>query len=267
MPAAVPLVSVVIPTYNRERLVVQAVRTVLAQDHPALEVLVVDDGSADGTLPRLAAFGPPVRRLARPHSGIAARVRNAGIREARGELLAFLDADDLWLPGKLARQLDHLARHPDLAVVYTDSFVEDGGRRRARTRFADCPPRARLYVRERLSGMCVQASTLLLRREVLDAVGLFDEALVMYEVSDLVSRISEVYPMGVVEEPLAVRRLGVDRLHVTLDDALRAREARKYLARYHARRDGATRDDEERDAARRFEAELAALEARLGTAP
>src|SRR5262249_4621066 len=107
-------VSVVIPTYERRRWVCRAVESVLAQTRPADEILVVDDGSSDGTADELARrFGARVRVLVQPNGGVAA-ARNAGVRAARHPLVAFLDSDDCWLPSKLERQLP---LHDDPSVV------------------------------------------------------------------------------------------------------------------------------------------------------
>ena len=103
---ATPTVTVVIPTYNRLPLLRAAVSSVLAQSFTDLELLVVDDGSSDGTAEYLAGIDDSrVRRIALPHTGNVARVRNAGAAQAAGSVLAFLDSDDLWLPRKLEVQL------------------------------------------------------------------------------------------------------------------------------------------------------------------
>ena len=114
-----PLVSVIIPTYNRATLVVEAVASALAQTYRDFEVLVVDDGSTDGTLKALAPFLGEVKllRLSR-RRGVSA-ARNLGIRAARSRWLAFLDSDDLWLPEKLARQMAFLAQRPGFLLCQT----------------------------------------------------------------------------------------------------------------------------------------------------
>src|SRR5690606_11817597 len=109
-----PLVSVVIPAYDAQPFIAAAVASACAQTHRALEVLVVDDGSRDRTaaiVEALAARDPRVRLLRRPHRGVAA-ARNRAIEEARGEYIAPLDADDIWLPAKIERQLRALERAP-----------------------------------------------------------------------------------------------------------------------------------------------------------
>lgn len=111
------LVSVVIPVYNGAAFVGEAIQSVLAQEGVRLEVIVVDDGSEDGSAEVAEGFGPPVRCLCQANAGIAG-ARNTGVRAARGDLLAFLDADDLWTPGRLRQQVDRLAAEPDLDCVF-----------------------------------------------------------------------------------------------------------------------------------------------------
>jgi glycosyltransferase involved in cell wall biosynthesis len=207
------LVSVVIPTYNRAYCIAATVDSVLAQTHRNVEVLVVDDGSTDGTLELLArtyAAEPRVRALSQPNGGVCA-ARNHGLREARGEFVALLDSDDLWLPWKLEAQLACLRAAPDAGMIWTDmDAITPGGdvfaRRYLTTMysaygwfsrdelFARSTPLAtidpelasrlgdpRLYVgdifSEMVLGNLVHTSTVLLRRERLERVGGFDERL------------------------------------------------------------------------------------------
>ncbi len=109
-------VSVIVPVYNGERFLAEALQSICAQDYQPLELLVVDDGSTD-TSAAIAAGFPGVRVLRKAHSGLAATL-NHGLRQAGGEMLAFLDADDRWLPGKLALQVAALHRQPDLDMVF-----------------------------------------------------------------------------------------------------------------------------------------------------
>jgi glycosyltransferase involved in cell wall biosynthesis len=112
-----PAVSVVIPAYNAERYLPAALDSVLAQTYPAQEIIVVDDGSADATLQAARRYGPPVQAHAQAHSGPAV-ARNLGVSLARGDFLAFLDADDLWAADKLECQLAALAADPALDMVF-----------------------------------------------------------------------------------------------------------------------------------------------------
>jgi glycosyltransferase involved in cell wall biosynthesis len=120
-------VSAVIPTYNRERLIPRAIRSALGALSPGDEVVVVDDGSTDGTAAVVEAFGPPVHLLRLPHGGAGA-ARNAGFALARGPLVAFLDSDDEWFPDKVALQRSFLERRPDVLFACSDFGVrlEDG---------------------------------------------------------------------------------------------------------------------------------------------
>ena len=131
-----PLLSVVIPTWNRARLVGEAIESALAQRQGAVEVIVVDDGSTDDTPDALAGrFGSRIRLLRMPERRGPGAARNAGVRAATGELLAFLDSDDLWLPGKLDAELRMFERFPDADAVITDSLGVIETVPEARTRF------------------------------------------------------------------------------------------------------------------------------------
>ena len=116
-------VSCIIPAFNAAAYLGDAVESALRQTHPPSEVLVVDDGSADNTASILEAFGQRVTLLSRPHGG-AAGAKNAALEVARGPYVAFLDADDVWVRDKLARQLAHCATRPDVDLCYTayDNF-------------------------------------------------------------------------------------------------------------------------------------------------
>lgn len=113
---AAPAVSAVITSHNEERYLGAAIESVLAQTHPPSEVIVVDNGSEDASVAIASGFGPPVRVVAEPERGICP-VRNTGLREAAGELIGFLDGDDLWEPRKTEAQLAALAADPGLDYV------------------------------------------------------------------------------------------------------------------------------------------------------
>lgn len=125
IPLTMPdLVSVIIPTYNRARLVCRAIDSALCQTHPAVEVIVIDDGSTDDTPDRLAAYGGRIRLLRQANAGVCA-ARNAGLAAARGAFIGFLDSDDEWLAWKLSAQLAAFRAHPDLQLAATDAMVVD----------------------------------------------------------------------------------------------------------------------------------------------
>ena len=161
---AEPVVSVVIPAYDRERLVGEAIDSVLAQDVP-LELIVVDDGSTDGTAAAVQAYGDRVRYHYQENRGIAG-ARNAGIALAHCSLLAFLDSDDVWMPNKLSRQLAALEADPQLEAVFGhaeqfyDPAVDDEFRRRHPIKVQNSP--------------ATLSAAMLIRREAFERVGPFD---------------------------------------------------------------------------------------------
>lgn len=125
-----PLVSVIIPTYNRAGTIGKAVSSALEQSYPATEVIIVDDGSTDDTAAALAAFGDRIRVIRQANAGPSA-ARNRGAAGAHGEYIAFLDSDDVWLPGKLERQVLLLeARGPEVCCCVTNCELEDSSGRR-----------------------------------------------------------------------------------------------------------------------------------------
>jgi glycosyltransferase involved in cell wall biosynthesis len=161
------LISVIIPTYDREeRMVGAAVESVLAQAVGPLEVIVVDDGSAVSVAPFVASYGDPVRFHYKPNGGIAS-ARNAGVGLSRGSILAFLDSDDLWRPDKLTRQLAALEHDPALEAVY--------GRAE---QFYDAEVDEAFKLRHPIKDRVIDAwlsSAMLIRRESFDRIGAFDE--------------------------------------------------------------------------------------------
>lgn len=193
-------ISVIIPAWNAERYLDEALDSALAQTPRPTEILVIDDGSTDGTAEVAGRRGPPIRCVRQEHRGPAA-ARNAGIREARGELIAFLDADDVWLPAKLGRQLEVLSRRPALGVVT------------ARVRDFWIPELAHLGSAGDRPRDGLVTQTGLARRLVFDRVGLLETDLTHYDGQawELQAR-----RMGVEIERLAdvlvLRRLHFDNL-------------------------------------------------------
>ncbi len=167
-----PSISVVIPAYNSEGFVLNAVRSALAQTLPPIEILVVDDGSKDNTAGILASLPPPVCLLRQPNGGPAA-ARNHGIREAKGEWIALLDADDTWLPRKLELQLP-FCNDPKAGVVH--AFGENGkrtGRKEPSIDFASLWKKNGIIT-----------SSVLLRKSAWEEVGGFDENRALISVED-----------------------------------------------------------------------------------
>src|SRR5262245_42249310 len=125
MSRSASLVSVVMPVYNGERHLREAIDSVLRQTHRNLELIVVDDGSTDGSAEIARAFGDQVRLIRQANVGSAV-ARNVGIASARGEFVAFIDADDGWVSNKLELQVRYLVEHPDVGMVYHGWIVWEG---------------------------------------------------------------------------------------------------------------------------------------------
>jgi hypothetical protein len=204
-----PQVSVVVPLYNKAPYVEATLRSVQAQSLADLEIVVVDDGSTDGGATLVEKLDEPRIRLIRQANAGAAAARNAGIAAARGRWIAFLDADDLWLPDKLAQQLHLLEAHPDVAWASGAHIRVIAGRHAKssqgipRTHFA-----AEGVIEDALAsvGGAIWTSTVMVRRDVLHDMGGFDPALRLGEDTDLWVRLAVGSPrLAYVERPIAVR--------------------------------------------------------------
>lgn len=173
-----PEVSVVLPTWNRLPLLRKAVDSVLAQTHRDFELVIVDDGSTDGTRDYLAAVGDSrVRPIWLEHRGDLTSARSAGLRHVHGEWVAFLDSDDLWLPEKLALQLQRLAAHPTCRWSYTGYLLVDADERPLSERSALLGPPLSGYILEPLLRfeVAVAVQAMLVQRSLIDEIGGFDE--------------------------------------------------------------------------------------------
>jgi glycosyltransferase involved in cell wall biosynthesis len=200
------LTSVIIPTFDRRELVREAVASVLAQQGAAFELIVVDDGSTDGSAAALEAeFGSALTVLRTANRGVAA-ARNAGVAVSRGELLAFLDSDDTWLPGKLAAQVAVFTADPQVAFCHTQEvWVRNGRRMRPHPKHRKP---AGIAFAPSLRLCLVGASTVILRRTLFDRVGGFAEDLPACEDYDLWLRIARDTPFHLIDEPFVVKRDG-----------------------------------------------------------
>lgn len=206
-------VSVVVPCFNAERYIGATLRSILAQDGAELEVIVVDDGSRDGSAALIARDFPAVRLIRQSNAGVAA-ARNTGIQAAKGEWIAFCDADDLWLPGKLAAQLQAVQAAADCRMsytawaVWTSSEAEPQPAELANlTSLAhDWQGASGWIYPELLLDCVVWTSTVLAHRSLFDEMGLFDAAWRIGEDYDLWLRLSRVTRIERVARPLALYR-------------------------------------------------------------
>ena len=199
MDAEVGLVSVIVPAYNRAKTIGSAIESVFAQGYAPIEIIVVDDGSTDATSEVVAGYGERVGYLALEHSGSPAFVRNAGIRASRGEFVAFLDSDDLWLPGKLEQQMRFFEQEPEVGMVCGKyvQFEEESGPD-SEVQFPEAGGFAELF-----SANFVGTLTVVIRRSCLDAVGVFDERLLIAEDYELWLRVASQYEIRMLGEVVA----------------------------------------------------------------
>jgi glycosyltransferase involved in cell wall biosynthesis len=172
-------VSVIIPVYNGEQFLAEAIESIFRQKYEAVEIIAVDDGSTDETSKLLARLGRKVRTIRQPNSGPAA-ARNRGLKTAKSELIAFLDADDLWPDGRLASQVHYLTAKPSVQIVQ-GSIKEINLQNGCGATRVPNAEMSKYYFN-------VNLGALLCRRSVFEAVGLFDETLHFGEDMDFMIR-------------------------------------------------------------------------------
>ena len=201
------LVSVIIPTFNRCHWVRDAVASVCAQRAASYEILVVDDGSVDGTAATLEAeFGDRIRVLRRADNHGVAAARNLGVTKSRGTCIAFLDSDDLWLPGKLAAQTRFFADHAHADICQTEEIWLRNGVR-VNPRAYHRKPNGDIFEAS-LHRCLVSPSAVMLRRSLFERSGGFDETLPACEDYDLWLRIARHTPVWRIDRPLVIKRGG-----------------------------------------------------------
>lgn len=204
---SLPLVSVVIPTYNRGPMVTDAVASVLAQDYPAIETIVVNDGSSDDTPDRLSLLKDRVTVMTQENRGVSA-ARNAGVAHARGEYVAFLDSDDRWLPEKISTQVAFFVSRPDALICQTEeTWIKNGKPLLPRARHKK---RSGMIFEPSLELCLVSPSAVMMRKDFFLDVGGFDESLPACEDYDLWLRISMTHPVYLIETPLVIKQGGHD---------------------------------------------------------
>jgi len=181
-----PLVSVIVPAFNCADYIADSVTSALDQDYPNKEIIVVDDGSTDGTLDALSAFEGRITVIQQQNSGSAV-ARNTGIKAAKGEFIAFLDSDDIWFPGKLAIQTEYMASHPEIGLVYHRWLVWELDHAGVFPPLSIPEiPADRLAVDSDYSGWIyrqlfnesiIHTTSAMLRRELIERAGMFDTEL------------------------------------------------------------------------------------------
>jgi glycosyltransferase involved in cell wall biosynthesis len=206
-----------------------AVESVLAQSFPDFELIVVDDGSTDGTAGRLARLRSRLRILSTPRKGVSA-ARNTGVSQSLGHYLAFLDSDDLWRPGKLARQTAFMVEHPEVRICQTEEIWIRNGIR-VNPKAVHRKPSGDIFARS-LDLCLVSPSAVMMTRELFQRLGGFDETLPVCEDYDLWLRVAAKEPVPLIAEALVIKRGGhADQLSRSMwgMDRYRVRALQKIL--------------------------------------
>jgi|CXWL01.1.fsa_nt_gi glycosyltransferase involved in cell wall biosynthesis len=265
---ATPLVSVVIPTYNGERFLAQTLQCVLAQTHPAVEIIVVDDGSTDGSLDLARQVAPQAVQIVQANAGVST-ARNRGLAAAHGRYVIFLDQDDIWHPLQLERQVAWLKLHPECGAVvcpYHHWYADDGGYPEPQGVWPADPG---LLVDPEFSGWVYHqflfdcwalTSGTLMRREAVEVCGGFDTSLPFSEDWDLWLRLSLRAPFALLRWPPVLYR----QHPVQGSRTVRPKDFRtELLLRYGARHGLASADGRAMDPVR-FDGLLARYQSSFG---
>jgi GT2 family glycosyltransferase len=201
-------VAAIIITYNYGRFVGQAIESVLGQTLRPDEIIVVDDGSTDDTAEVVARYAHEGVRYIYKENGGQSSACNVGIKESTSELIAFLDADDMWLPDKIERQVEHMRSHPQVSLITGSEWETDETGRKVWLMERKPLDSASIYPRILVENYIGTPSLVMVRRECFDndKVGIFDEKIRLAQDWDLWIRVAREYPIAVLGEPLILYR-------------------------------------------------------------
>ncbi len=233
-------ISVIIPAYNAEEYVGRAIDSVLAQTRQPDEIIVVDDGSTDNTAEVIKSYGSKVCFIHQENGG-ASVARNTGIEAARSKWIAFLDADDEWLPEKLQLQIEHLRCNSDLVWTYSNYFVRSAVDNKQTVAFVGARYESLLrggnYFEDYLNvhvGLWIRTSTVVIKREILLDTGLFRVGQMWGQDTDMFLRIAYRQPkIGFIPEPLAVYHADIPGC-ITLRNSGRIKQRCDFIQRHLA---------------------------------
>ena len=201
------LVSTIIPTYNSAQYITIAIESVLKQTYPNYEIIVIDDGSTDNTFDIIKKFSDQIVYIYKPNGGPAS-ARNLGIKKSSGEYIAFLDADDYWLPDRLAIQINYLKEKPHVALVHSNTWILENGIE-PYLAFTNYKPSSGLIFKELFLNNHINLLTVMLKRKYFDAANGFDEnkELIGFEDYDLWLRIALECSIAYIDKVVSVYRV------------------------------------------------------------
>ncbi len=200
-----PEISVIIPVFNREDFIIECLDSVFASSFKDFECIVVNDGSSDNTLNILQSYSQKIKIINQDNQGPSS-ARNQGIRESKGEMLTFLDSDDLWLPEKLATQAKYMADNPECRICYTEEIWYRYG---VRVNPHKKHGKHSGHIYDKCLPLCIiSPSSVMIHKDVFAHTGLFDESLPACEDYDLWLRIASLYPVSLINEALIIKRNG-----------------------------------------------------------
>jgi glycosyltransferase involved in cell wall biosynthesis len=215
------MVSIIIPTYNRVAFLIRALKSVFSQTFHSYELIIVDDGSTDGTEQYICNLDREIRYIKIAHSGVS-RARNVGIDSSQGDWIAFLDSDDYWLPEKLEKQMRYLERFPEYRICHTDEiWIKNGvrinqGKKHKKSEGWFFVPSLDLCL--------ISPSSVMIHTSVFREIGKFDESFDYVEDYEMWLRITSRYPVGYLDEKLVVKTGGhPDQLSSRIDGIERYR--------------------------------------------
>jgi glycosyltransferase involved in cell wall biosynthesis len=205
------LVSIIIPCYNQGQFLAEAIQSLLGQDYQQKEIIVVNDGSTDNTKEVASNFLHAIKYIEQENKGLSS-ARNAAILTANGDYIAFLDSDDVLLPGSIARRVEYLESHPDTAMICSDSiFFNESGPLGLRSELADKPKNPKNFRWETVDYNATISSAMV-RRSCFDKIGFFEESIRTSEDWLMFVKLSLHFNMAYINEPLIKYRLHKDNL-------------------------------------------------------
>jgi len=210
-------ISVIIPTFNRKETLKRAIQSVVMQSYTPYEIIVIDDGSDDGTKEWLKDNYPNVKYIYQMNSGVSS-ARNKGIKFARGDWIALLDSDDEWLPSKLKDQANEIELNPAAKFLHTNEiWIRNGVRVNQMKKHKKYGG----YIFEKCLDMCrISPSSVLIKKDIFDEIGMFDETLKVCEDYDLWLRFASKYPVHFLDQPLIKKYGGHSDQLSKVDDGI-----------------------------------------------